>query len=85
MHTSLCQLEDDQGFKEFMSVHQNRSQVPTWSNDIVQQSAGPDSRKTKIQDKKKPTSDDYLNFDSDQSEEEEEEEEEYDDDVAEGW
>uniref|UniRef100_A0A4W6GAS6 Probable RNA-binding protein 19 n=1 Tax=Lates calcarifer TaxID=8187 RepID=A0A4W6GAS6_LATCA len=72
-------LEDDQGFKEFLSVHQNRSQVPTWANDTVQQTADSDSGQTKTQGKKKPASDDYLNFDSDQSEDEDEEEE-YDED-----
>ncbi|XP_071369702.1 probable RNA-binding protein 19 isoform X2 [Centroberyx affinis] len=69
----LGNLEEDQGFKEFMSVHQNRSQVPTWANDSVQQSAVPDTGKAKTQVKKKAASDDYLNFDSEQSEDEEEE------------
>uniref|UniRef100_A0A3B4YYG9 Probable RNA-binding protein 19 n=1 Tax=Seriola lalandi dorsalis TaxID=1841481 RepID=A0A3B4YYG9_SERLL len=68
-------LEEDQGFKEFLSVHQNRSQVPTWANDTAQQATGPDSGQTKTQSKKKLASDDYLNFDSDQSEDEDEEEE----------
>ncbi|KAM3868181.1 putative RNA-binding protein 19 [Diretmus argenteus] len=67
----LGNLEEDQDFKEFMSVHQNRSQAPTWANDAIQQSTIPDSEKGKI--KKKLASDDYLNFDSDQSEDEEEE------------
>uniref|UniRef100_A0A8D3EA98 Probable RNA-binding protein 19 n=1 Tax=Scophthalmus maximus TaxID=52904 RepID=A0A8D3EA98_SCOMX len=65
-------LEEDQGFKEFLSVHQNRSQAPTWANDTLQQTT-PDSERTKTQGKKKPASDDYLNFDSDQSEDEGEE------------
>lgn len=79
----MFQLEEDDGFKEFLSVHQNRSQAPTWANDTVQQPADPD-RSSKTQSKKKPASDDYLNFDSDQSDEDEEaEEEEYDED--EGW
>uniref|UniRef100_A0A8C4NQ11 Probable RNA-binding protein 19 n=1 Tax=Dicentrarchus labrax TaxID=13489 RepID=A0A8C4NQ11_DICLA len=70
-HTHTIPLEEDQGFKEFLSVHQNRSQVPTWANDTVQQTPDPDN--------------DYLNFDSDQSEEEEEEEkEEQDEDEDEG-
>uniref|UniRef100_A0A667YE70 RNA binding motif protein 19 n=1 Tax=Myripristis murdjan TaxID=586833 RepID=A0A667YE70_9TELE len=64
-------LEEDESFKEFMSVHQNRSQVPTWANDAVQQSAVQDGGKTQV--KKKVASDDYLNFDSDESEDEEEE------------
>uniref|UniRef100_A0A8C4H962 Probable RNA-binding protein 19 n=1 Tax=Dicentrarchus labrax TaxID=13489 RepID=A0A8C4H962_DICLA len=75
-HTHTIPLEEDQGFKEFLSVHQNRSQVPTWANDTVQQTPDPDSGRTKTQSKKKVASDDYLNFDSDQSEEEEEEEKE---------
>ncbi|XP_041642367.1 probable RNA-binding protein 19 [Cheilinus undulatus] len=73
---TLGNLEEDQGFKEFLSVHQNRSQAPTWANDSMQQTADPNSVQSKVQSKKKPTSDDYLNFDSDQSEEEEEEREE---------
>uniref|UniRef100_A0A4W6GAC2 Probable RNA-binding protein 19 n=1 Tax=Lates calcarifer TaxID=8187 RepID=A0A4W6GAC2_LATCA len=79
LDSALGNLEDDQGFKEFLSVHQNRSQVPTWANDTVQQTADSDSGQTKTQGKKKPASDDYLNFDSDQSEDEDEEEE-YDED-----
>uniref|UniRef100_A0A8C4H940 Probable RNA-binding protein 19 n=1 Tax=Dicentrarchus labrax TaxID=13489 RepID=A0A8C4H940_DICLA len=75
-NSALGNLEEDQGFKEFLSVHQNRSQVPTWANDTVQQTPDPDSGRTKTQSKKKVASDDYLNFDSDQSEEEEEEEKE---------
>lgn len=79
---SICpvtQLEEDQAFKEFLSVHQNRSQAPTWTNDTVQQSAGPNDGQAKAPGKKKPASDDYLNFDSEQSEDEDEEDED------EGW
>lgn len=81
----MFQLEEDQGFKEFLSVHQNRSQVPTWANDTVQQTGDPDSGQTKTQSKKKKSApDDYLNFDSDESEDENAEgEEEYEED--EGW
>uniref|UniRef100_A0A3Q1HRR2 Probable RNA-binding protein 19 n=1 Tax=Anabas testudineus TaxID=64144 RepID=A0A3Q1HRR2_ANATE len=69
-------LEEEQGFKEFLSVHQNRSQVPTWANDTVEQTADPDSGKTKAQSKKKQSApDDYLNFDSDESEDDSAEEE----------
>lgn len=83
---SFCprQLEDDQGFKEFLSVHQNRSQAPTWANDTVQQRPEGDGEPKKTQSKKKPASDDYLNFDSDQSEDEDEDVEE-DEDDDEGW
>lgn len=48
-------------------AHQKRSQVATWSNDIKAEKA-----------KNKPT-DDYLNFDSDESESLSEEEEEHQD------
>uniref|UniRef100_A0A671YBV9 Probable RNA-binding protein 19 n=1 Tax=Sparus aurata TaxID=8175 RepID=A0A671YBV9_SPAAU len=73
--TDSKKLEEDQGFKEFLSVHQNRSQAPTWANDTMQQAPDSEGGQTKTQGKKKPASDDYLNFDSDQSEEEDEEEE----------
>ena len=83
----VSQLEEDQGFKEFLSVHQNRSQAPTWSNDTMQQlQTDPDAAVVKTQSKKKVASDDYLNFDSDESEEENEvEKEEEEEDEAEGW
>uniref|UniRef100_A0A8C2Z568 Probable RNA-binding protein 19 n=1 Tax=Cyclopterus lumpus TaxID=8103 RepID=A0A8C2Z568_CYCLU len=71
----LLNLEEDQGFKEFLSVHQNRSQAQTWANDTVRQTTDPDAGRAKAQGKKKPASDDYLNFDSEQSEEEEDEDE----------
>ncbi|XP_034398183.1 probable RNA-binding protein 19 isoform X1 [Cyclopterus lumpus] len=71
----LGTLEEDQGFKEFLSVHQNRSQAQTWANDTVRQTTDPDAGRAKAQGKKKPASDDYLNFDSEQSEEEEDEDE----------
>ncbi|XP_061842410.1 probable RNA-binding protein 19 [Nerophis lumbriciformis] len=77
--STLENLEDDEGFKEFVSVHQNRSQAPTWANDTVekQQPVDPDSGKAKS--KKKPAADDYLNFDSDESEDEKEEEDDSED------
>uniref|UniRef100_A0AAY4C4Z6 RRM domain-containing protein n=1 Tax=Denticeps clupeoides TaxID=299321 RepID=A0AAY4C4Z6_9TELE len=66
-------LEKDQGFQEFLAVHQNRSQVPTWANDSLEES-------------KPKKTDDYLNFDSDQSvetsdEEEQQQQEEEEDDA----
>uniref|UniRef100_A0A665X1V2 Probable RNA-binding protein 19 n=1 Tax=Echeneis naucrates TaxID=173247 RepID=A0A665X1V2_ECHNA len=76
----INELEADQGFKEFLSVHQNRSQAPTWANDTVQQPADHDSGQTKTQNKKRIASDDYLNFDSDQSDVEEENDDDDDDD-----
>jgi len=54
-------------------VHQNRSQVQTWANDTVQQTADPDAGRAKAQGKKKPALDDYLNFDSEEGEEDEDE------------
>lgn len=66
-------LEEEQGFKEFLSVHQNRSQAPTWANDTAQETTDVKNKKTKS--KKKPAADDYLNFDSDQSEDDEDEDE----------
>lgn len=78
----MHQLEEDQGFKEFLSVHQNRSQAPTWANDTAQQPTDLNTNKKKTTTdakNKKTASDDYLNFDSDESEDErEEEEKEYD-------
>uniref|UniRef100_A0AAY4C3X6 Probable RNA-binding protein 19 n=1 Tax=Denticeps clupeoides TaxID=299321 RepID=A0AAY4C3X6_9TELE len=67
------ELEKDQGFQEFLAVHQNRSQVPTWANDSLEES-------------KPKKTDDYLNFDSDQSvetsdEEEQQQQEEEEDDA----
>lgn len=79
---ALGNLEEDQGFKEFLSVHQNRSQAPTWANDTAQQPTDLNTNKKKTTTDakiKKTASDDYLNFDSDESEDErEEEEKEYD-------
>lgn len=69
-----CQLEKDQEFEEFLSVHQNRGQAPTWANDTMQ-TLGPDSGQTKNRGQKKLASDDYLNFDSDDSDEVDEEDE----------
>ncbi|XP_068616888.1 probable RNA-binding protein 19 [Brachionichthys hirsutus] len=74
--TALGNLEQDEGFKEFLSVHQNRGQAPTWANDVTQKTADPEGRRTKSQEKKKPAPDDYLNFDSDESEKETGDEEE---------
>ncbi|XP_015253863.1 PREDICTED: probable RNA-binding protein 19 [Cyprinodon variegatus] len=68
----LENLEDEDGFSEFLSVHQNRTQAQTWTNDMAQDQAKPKS--SKKEKKKKPTSDDYLNFDSEDSEDEQEEE-----------
>lgn len=84
MSNLIFQLEEDHEFKEFLSVHQRRDQAPTWANDTVQTSAA-----VGLQQKsqsKKDVSDDYLNFDSDDSdvaEEEDEPAEDDDDDDAE--
>ena len=80
------QLDEDQEFKEFLSVHQRRDQAPTWANDTLQTSAAVGDQ-LKSRSKKKDLSDDYLNFDSDESdvgEEEEEQAEEDDDDDSYG-
>ncbi|TWW60369.1 RNA-binding protein 19 [Takifugu flavidus] len=79
--STLLNLEEDQEFKEFLSVHQRRDQAPTWTNDTVQTSAA-----VGIQLKsqcKKDVSDDYLNFDSDDSDVAEEDEQAEEDDDAE--
>uniref|UniRef100_A0A3P9KUU6 Probable RNA-binding protein 19 n=1 Tax=Oryzias latipes TaxID=8090 RepID=A0A3P9KUU6_ORYLA len=80
----LGNLEEDQEFKEFLSVHQNRSQAPTWANDAVQGAADPESGPAKSKKKKKSASDDYLNFDSDQSEDEDRSLDDDDDDDDDG-
>ncbi|XP_072004096.1 probable RNA-binding protein 19 [Engystomops pustulosus] len=51
----LVDLEKDSGFKEFLSVHQNRNKTATWANDTL---AEP------IQKAKSQSNNDYLNFDS---------------------
>uniref|UniRef100_A0AAR2JXL9 RRM domain-containing protein n=1 Tax=Pygocentrus nattereri TaxID=42514 RepID=A0AAR2JXL9_PYGNA len=53
----IPQLEEDPGFQEFLAVHKKRTQVPTWANDSVEKK------------EKNSVGDDYLNFDSDESEE----------------
>ncbi|NWS67894.1 RBM19 protein, partial [Crotophaga sulcirostris] len=63
----IKELEEDKTFQEFLVVHQKRSQVATWANDTLAEK--PKKGKTK-------PADDYLNFDSDESEELSEEEEE---------
>ncbi|XP_069475328.1 probable RNA-binding protein 19 isoform X2 [Ambystoma mexicanum] len=55
---ALEALKDDKAFDEFLAVHQNRTQVATWTNDTLL------DKPKKV--KAKPTSD-YLNFDSDSS------------------
>uniref|UniRef100_A0A8C7LFY9 Probable RNA-binding protein 19 n=1 Tax=Oncorhynchus kisutch TaxID=8019 RepID=A0A8C7LFY9_ONCKI len=60
---------DDEGFQEFVSVHQNRNQASTWANDTLPQSAAPETGQGRSQEKK-PASDDYLNFDESDEEEE---------------
>lgn len=61
------QLKNDEGFQEFLAVHKNRTQVPTWANDAVEAGAQEKSKKIEKQKEKKAVSDDYLNFDSDES------------------
>uniref|UniRef100_A0A3P9MVY9 Probable RNA-binding protein 19 n=1 Tax=Poecilia reticulata TaxID=8081 RepID=A0A3P9MVY9_POERE len=73
-------LEAEDGFNEFLSVHQNRSQAQTWANDMAQDPT--DSGGVQKQKKKKPASDDYLNFDSDESEDEKHDDDDVEDKVA---
>ncbi|XP_053938393.1 probable RNA-binding protein 19 [Cuculus canorus] len=56
---NLKELEEDKTFQEFLVVHQKRSQVATWANDTLAEEPK--------KEKAKPA-DDYLNFDSDESE-----------------
>ncbi|KAG9354463.1 hypothetical protein JZ751_001173 [Albula glossodonta] len=69
----IGELEQDEGFQEFLAVHQNRTQVPTWANDTLFSRADPNTReggkggKNKGSKNPAPT-EDYLNFDSDESE-----------------
>ncbi|XP_043353746.1 probable RNA-binding protein 19 isoform X3 [Dermochelys coriacea] len=63
---NLKELEGDEAFREFLMVHQKRTQVATWANDTLAEE--PKTGKSK-------PADDYLNFDSDESEELSEEEE----------
>ncbi|NP_001088073.1 RNA binding motif protein 19 L homeolog [Xenopus laevis] len=68
--TALEELEKEDDFKEFLSVHQNRTKTSTWDNDthvVVE-------KKQKSQ-----TQDDYLNFDSESEEDNSENEVENDD------
>ncbi|KFV77397.1 putative RNA-binding protein 19, partial [Dryobates pubescens] len=58
---NLKQLEEEETFQEFLVVHQKRSQVATWANDTLAEEAK--------KGKAKAAADDYLNFDSDESEE----------------
>uniref|UniRef100_A0A8C8VE71 Probable RNA-binding protein 19 n=1 Tax=Pelusios castaneus TaxID=367368 RepID=A0A8C8VE71_9SAUR len=62
---NLKQLEGDEAFREFLVVHQKRTQVATWANDTLAEE--PKAEKSKPVD-------DYLNFDSDESEDLSEEE-----------
>uniref|UniRef100_UPI00398EA1C6 probable RNA-binding protein 19 isoform X2 n=1 Tax=Pristiophorus japonicus TaxID=55135 RepID=UPI00398EA1C6 len=63
----LEHLKEDGEFEEFLAVHQSRCNAPTWTNDTLP-AKKEQARKL----------DDYLNFDSEDSEELSEEEEEED-------
>lgn len=73
----LGDLVQDKDFQEFVAVHQKRTQVPTWANDSVE-AASVVAEQAK-EEKKKKVSDDYLNFDSDESDEPSDAEDEEDD------
>ncbi|XP_010597254.2 probable RNA-binding protein 19 isoform X2 [Loxodonta africana] len=62
--SELEKLKGDTEFREFLSVHQKRTQAATWANDAVDTEP--------VKGKTKPASD-YLNFDSDSGQESEEE------------
>uniref|UniRef100_A0A8C1AAU5 Probable RNA-binding protein 19 n=1 Tax=Cyprinus carpio carpio TaxID=630221 RepID=A0A8C1AAU5_CYPCA len=62
-------LEKDQSFQEFLSVHQKRTQVPTWANDTAEATSVGVEKKKEEKKQKAAVRDDYLNFDSDESEE----------------
>nr|XP_060641431.1 probable RNA-binding protein 19 isoform X2 [Anolis sagrei ordinatus] len=61
-------LEGEEAFQDFLEVHKKRSQVTTWSNDTKAEEAKKNRAKV---------TDDYLNFDSDESETLSEEEAEF--------
>uniref|UniRef100_A0A8C1AAX8 Probable RNA-binding protein 19 n=1 Tax=Cyprinus carpio carpio TaxID=630221 RepID=A0A8C1AAX8_CYPCA len=65
----LGDLEKDQSFQEFLSVHQKRTQVPTWANDTAEATSVGVEKKKEEKKQKAAVRDDYLNFDSDESEE----------------
>ncbi|KAF4079049.1 hypothetical protein AMELA_G00188660 [Ameiurus melas] len=71
----LGDLKNDEGFQEFLAVHKNRTQVPTWANDAVEAGTVEKSKEAEKKKEKKAASDDYLNFDSDESEDLSEDEE----------
>uniref|UniRef100_A0A8C1KQ90 Probable RNA-binding protein 19 n=1 Tax=Cyprinus carpio TaxID=7962 RepID=A0A8C1KQ90_CYPCA len=62
-------LEKDQSFQEFLSVHHKRTQVPTWANDTAETTSVGVEKKKEEKKQKAAVRDDYLNFDSDESEE----------------
>lgn len=69
----LRDLQKDKSFQEFLAVHQKRTQVPTWANDTVEEASlgtkkEKEEKKEEKKQKKAAVRDDYLNFDSDESE-----------------
>uniref|UniRef100_A0A8C5BMW6 Probable RNA-binding protein 19 n=1 Tax=Gadus morhua TaxID=8049 RepID=A0A8C5BMW6_GADMO len=80
----LDELEEEPAFREFVLVHTKRNQVPTWANDSTPlESSRPPAKAEPRVARKPAANDDYLNFDSDQSEDEEQEEEEEEQGTAE--
>lgn len=57
------QLKENTEFREFLSVHQRRTQAATWANDALD---------TEPSQGKSKQASDYLNFDSDSGQESEE-------------
>ncbi|XP_064794020.1 probable RNA-binding protein 19 [Oncorhynchus masou masou] len=64
------ELEGDEAFQEFVSVHHNRSQLTTRANDSLLQSAAPETGQGRSQEKKKKLY--YLNFESEEKKKDEE-------------
>lgn len=64
--SDLEKLKEDAEFQEFLSIHQKRAQVATWSNDALN---------TELPRAKSKPGSDYLNFDSDSDSGQESEEE----------
>lgn len=50
-------------------MHQKRTQVPTWANDTAETTSVGVEKKKEEKKQKAAVRDDYLNFDSDESEE----------------
>ncbi|XP_035643221.2 probable RNA-binding protein 19 [Oncorhynchus keta] len=52
------ELEGDEAFQEFVLVHHNRSQLPTWANDSLLQSAAPETGQSGEEEERRGTAED---------------------------